>query len=125
MDSTFNSNGSNNNMIIAVALYFVSIILLVIASVFGLLEFTIPNEIIESVDYIFGYIRYADSLIPVNTLLQALGAYIAFLASWYTIKLTLWLFSHIPFVKISKDIPSGRNPKGSITTDVNDKNWQP
>lgn len=112
-------------MIIALALYFVSILLIMISSVFGLLSFALPPEIQASVQYFFGYIRYADSLIPITTLLTALGAYLAFLASWYTIKLTLWLFSHIPFVKIAKDIPGGRKNKGAIYTDVNDKNWQP
>jgi len=57
-----------------------------------------PQEAIDSVSYIGGYIGMLDPLVPVSTMFTILGLIIALELSIFGFRTLRWLFSYLPFI---------------------------
>lgn len=74
------------------------IIIKLMTFLFGQLAFVIPVNITNAVTYFLSYLGYLGYILPVNTLMQAVGVYLTFLGVWYTLRIIQWMLQILPFV---------------------------
>lgn len=79
-------------MIVSLFLWLFGFVLWLFNIIFGSIPFSLPANFISSVEYFFAQLKYADILIPVNTLMQALGVWLTFIATYYSVKIFMWIY---------------------------------
>jgi hypothetical protein len=92
-------------MITSLLFYIIGFFLSLIVWLLNTIKFIIPIEITNGIAYFAGYLVYVRGFIDVDTLVTALGTYLTFLAFYYTIKIGLWLFGHMPWVGKHSEMP--------------------
>ncbi len=105
-------------MILAGVFLVITMVLAAISYALGLITFIMPEQFNEAITYFTSFIHYGDFLVPVATLLEAFGVYLTFIFAFYSLKILLWIFSHLPFTKSGHDLPHMAD-EGTDVTSVN------
>lgn len=103
-------------MIFSFLLAVAGIIINIIAFLFGILAWAMPDQVTDAVEYFISYLAYLGFLFPVNTLLEAFGFLLSFYAVMQLYNLAVFVLSLLPFSKNIK-YPEIHNPHnfGNLT----------
>lgn len=100
-------------MIISALIYITGAFLNLIYVLFSAISFTIPDEISDSLTYFLSYFVYANGIIPVATLMSALGTIVSFMMLMYTIRIVLFTYHLLPWIGKNVSLPHGTNHKNT------------
>lgn len=92
-------------MFVDLILYIIGSFVGLVSGAFGLISFVVPAGIQNSILFVFEQLEYIDVFIPLNTLMQVLGSFIAFLTAWYSVKIILWIYALVPWFGKNTDLP--------------------
>jgi hypothetical protein len=73
-------------------------IISIFAGLFSLITLPIPADFTNSLIYFFGYFNYAGGIINIPALFGTMGFMAAFISGYYTVKLILLAYAHLPFI---------------------------
>lgn len=68
------------------------------AWLFQSISYVFPEEFQESITFFISHLAYAKGIFPVDSLLNALELYLVFVAYFYGLKITLYIFAHTPWI---------------------------
>lgn len=98
-------------MIIDTLFLLASSFLAIVFSVLSGLSFFLPAEFYSALSWAFGYIFYVDLILPLTTLMEAVGVLLTFLTFWFMFKKIL-----IPLISIIR-------PGANLHTDSHERDW--
>lgn len=93
-------------MIFSVLIYLGAEIIDGFAKLFSLINFALPDEIIDSISYFLSYLKYMGFVFPINTLMAAFGTVLSFGCMYFTIKIMLWFWQFVPYLGRKVHLPS-------------------
>lgn len=104
-------------MITDIFLFVIGGIIYALSSILGAITWTIPSQIADAISWAFSQLHYLDIFFPVDTLMQAIGFYITFLALYYGIKITMWTYHLIRHGGSAGSLPTIVDQVGTMTSD--------
>jgi len=84
-------------MIFDVVIIFAVGIINLLGRLLSLINLSIPAEFQEAIAYFISYVNYLRGVLPIDTILTAIGFYSLFLGVWYSYKVLYWVFGHLPW----------------------------
>jgi len=108
-------------MITTIFLYLISFAIQILALVFSVISFVIPNQFQASITYFLSHFNYVRGFFDVDTLFAVMGTYLTFLGFMQIVKLGLWVWNHLPWIGgKDNDLPSMIN-RINMRTDFMEK----
>lgn len=93
-------------MIFDVIFWLGGAVLNIIATLFGVLQFVIPQQFFDAFDYFLSFSVYLDALLPLETFFTAAGVLVSFFTLYYSIKVVQWAWHHVPWFGKHKSLPT-------------------
>lgn len=66
-----------------------------ISSVLGLVSALLPVQFLNSIEFFTGYLKYANGIIDLAGMMQAIIWFLVFIGAWFTFKSVVWLWSFL------------------------------
>lgn len=92
-------------MIIDLIIILLSLFIQILVWLLSIVVFTIPTQVFSAITYFLGLLNYSRGIFDITVFFQALGSYLIYVTIWYTFKLLLWAYHHIPWFGKSKPLP--------------------
>jgi len=89
-------------MITDVILLLIGGIIYLISGFFAAISWAIPTQVIDAIEFFFAQINDVNIFLPLDTVMQALGAYLTFITFWYSVKIIIWTYHLIRHGKETK-----------------------
>lgn len=90
-------------MIVDIAFIIIGFMLSILVWIFGSISYAIPSQIPLALSFFINKLGYLRGVFPMDTLMLVIIDYIAFVVSFYVLKVGLYLFGFIPW--FGRDIP--------------------
>lgn len=88
-------------MIPDIFFYLADLILRGLQGILSAFNFLYPSYLVTSLTWLFGHLNYVSGFINVTALYRALSSFILFFEFFYSYKIALWIYAHLPFTKSS------------------------
>lgn len=85
-------------MIVDIFIYLLSAFVWLITAIFSAINYAIPDQITDSIEWLASYLNYLGGLFPIGTLAAATGTILSVWILLYGIRISLWLWSLVPWV---------------------------
>ena len=69
-----------------------------ISLLLSVLNYVVPTGIQNAIAYAFGTLSYVSAFFPVDTLMQALIAYLGFIELYFVYRLIMFVYTHLPMI---------------------------
>ena len=80
-------------------------LLQILSSIFGVIEFFIPDAFSDAIAYVVSYLGYWQGIFPISTMLSAVATFVTFLTGYAIVKLVLWGYHLIPGIGKKTSLP--------------------
>jgi hypothetical protein len=85
-------------MIVDILIIIVGSVLFLIRGLFAVFTYVIPTAATDSITWAFSQLAYVQALFPVDTLLEVLTAFLAFILLYFSFRLVLFIYAITPFI---------------------------
>lgn len=103
-------------MIISVIIWFSTLVIWSLQMILVGLNWFIPTQFQDSINYFFSYLGYLNGVLDVETILQCISVVMVWMGRWYIFKLAIMVLNLIPGVSINHD--SVLESAGSRSSDI-------
>lgn len=102
-------------MITDIFIYIIGSFVALVANAFVSIGTIFPTQILNAISSLFQYVNYLNGILPMDTIMLALSIYIKVAIFYYAVKLILFVFSLIPIIGKTVNLPRISETKSETT----------